>query len=181
MLGPIWWHLLPFCVSWGDSLIYCMHSVSFLEGESLALGKSYNSDEVLVCLGVFLVLPGSLGGLGFAGSLIWTDEETLLSSLESQSDWSYLEASDECFHNYTLWPSLLSDLCSAEMSWKQTLSGQITLLITACTWVITGGYTGQRLPSCLQSCPRFSSSGRLVGEAISVLSCHQLQACSYFD
>lgn len=41
-----------------------------LEGESLALGKSYSSDEVLVCLCVFLVLPGSLGGLGFTGSLI---------------------------------------------------------------------------------------------------------------
>lgn len=169
----------PFAFPEGDGLIYCMHGVAFWKGNLWHL-ENPTSFCSLVC--VFLVLYGSLGRFRFVGSLIWTDEaEALLSSLESKSDWSYLEGSDECFHNYTPWPSLLGDLCTAEMSWKQTLSGQITLLITACTWVITGGYTGQRLPSCLQSCPRFSSSGRAVGEAISVLSCHQLQACSYFD
>lgn len=41
------------------------------------------------------------------------------------------------------WPVLYRDVH------KQTLSGQITLLITACSWVITGGYTGQRLPLVL--------------------------------
>lgn len=54
------------------------------------------------------------------------------------------------------WPVLCRDVH------EQTLSGQITLLITACSWVITGGYTraaAALMPAILSQIQFFWESG----------------------
>lgn len=139
MWGRIWWHPFPFRVSPRDSLIYYVCGMPFFEGESVAFQKCNSNVEVFsgryqifICnpsvqnlckkkntVDLDSVYSAKIWSFRFQVSFIWADKEVQLPSSESQSQWWYLEASDEYFHKCTPKASLLSDLCSAKMSTRK--------------------------------------------------------------